>query len=183
MADSRQSDGTRVIGKLRFELHRAFDVLERKNRPLHKLLADQIEDDAAGSLQKLARFLPAEVNVSAGSELSLALAAVAQRIGENKREMRELPSQGAASDALDHVDDADIIEEMPAKPTQEIQQARKVAAKIRLSPKPEPKPAPEPEPEPKPAPKPAREIRSRRGRKSKVELMKEEAARQQSKGE
>ena len=177
MADSRQSDGTRVIGKLRFELHRAFDVLERKNRPLHKLLADQIEDDAAGSLQKLARFLPAEVNVSAGSELSLALAAVAQRIGENKREMRELPSEGAANDTLDHVDDAVIIEEKASEPAPEIQQARKVAEKIRLSPKPEPKRKPAPEPEPE------REIRSRRGRKSKVELMKEEAARQQSKGE
>jgi hypothetical protein len=177
MADNRQSDGTRVIGKLRFELHRAFDVLERKNRPLHKLLADQIEDDAAGSLQKLARFLPAEVNVSAGSELSLALAAVAQRIGENKREMLEVPIEQTASDALDHVDDAVIIEEKPSEPAPEIQQARKVAAKIRLSPKPEPrrKPAPEPEPE--------REIRSRRGRKSKVELMKEQAARQQPKEE
>ena len=179
MADNRQSDGTRVIGKLRFELHRAFDVLERKKRPLHKLLADQIEDDAAGSLQKLARFLPAEVNVSAGSELSLALAAVAQRIGENKREMRELPSEGSASDTLEHVDDAVIIEEKASEPAPEVQQARKVAAKIRLSPKPERKPAPEPEPEPEPA----REIRSRRGRKSKVELMKEEAARQQSKEE
>ena len=177
MVDSRQSDGTRVIGKLRFELHRAFDVLERKNRPLHKLLADQIEDDAAGSLQKLARFLPAEVNVSAGSELSLALAAVAQRIGENKREMRELPSEGTANDTLDHVDDAVIIEEKASEPAPEIQQARKVAEKIRLSPKPEPKRKPAPEPEPE------REIRSRRGRKSKVELMKEEAARQQSKGE
>jgi outer membrane biosynthesis protein TonB len=179
MADSRQSDGTRVIGKLRFELHRAFDVLERKNRPLHKLLADQIEDDAAGSLQKLARFLPAEVNVSAGSELSLALAAVAQRIGENKREMRAVSSEKTANDTLEHVDDAEIIEEKPSEPAPEIQQARKVAEKIRLSPKPEPKRKPEPEPEPEPA----REIRSRRGRKSKVELMKEEAARQQSKEE
>ena len=163
--------GQAVVSKLRTELHRAFDVLERKNRPLHKLLADQIEDDAAGSLQKLARFLPAEVNVNAGSELSLALAAVAQRIGENKREMRELPIEQTASDALDHVDDAVIIDETASQPEPEIQQARKVAAKIRLSPKPERKPAPAPEPE--------REIRSRRGRKSKVELMKEEAARQQ----
>ena len=177
MADNRQSDGTRVIGKLRFELHRAFDVLERKNRPLHKLLADQIEDDAAGSLQKLARFLPAEVNVSAGSELSLALAAVAQRIGENKREMAVVPIEQTASDTLDHVDDAVIIEETASEPAPEIQQARKVAEKIRLSPKPEPKR------KPAPAPEPAREIRSRRGRKSKVELMKEEAARQQSKEE
>jgi hypothetical protein len=163
--------GQAVVSKLRTELHRAFDVLERKNRPLHKLLADQIEDDAAGSLQKLARFLPAEVNVSAGSELSLALAAVAQRIGENKREMLEVPIEQTASDALDHVDDAVIIDETASQPEPEIQQARKVAAKIRLSPKPERKPAPAPEPE--------REIRSRRGRKSKVELMKEEAARQQ----
>lgn len=177
MADNRQSDGTRVIGKLRFELHRAFDVLERKNRPLHKLLADQIEDDAAGSLQKLARFLPAEVNVSAGSELSLALAAVAQRIGENKREMVAAPIEQTTEVALDHVDDAVIIEETASQPEPEIQQARKVAAKIRLSPKPEPKRKPAPEPEP------AREIRSRRGRKSKVELMKEQAARQQPKRE
>jgi len=177
MADNRQSDGTRVIGKLRFELHRAFDVLERKNRPLHKLLADQIEDDAAGSLQKLARFLPAEVNVSAGSELSLALAAVAQRIGENKREMVAVPIEQTTEVALDHVDDAVIIEETASQPEPEIQQARKVAAKIRLSPKPEPKRKPAPEPEP------AREIRSRRGRKSKVELMKEQAARQQPKRE
>jgi hypothetical protein len=170
---NNKTSGAQIVGKLRTELHRAFDVLERKNRPLHKLLADQIEDDAAGSLQKLARFLPAEVNVSAGSELSLALAAVAQRIGENKREMRELPIEQTTSDALDHVDDAVIVEESDSEPAPEIQQARKVAAKIRLSPKPEPKRKPAPEPEP------AREIRSRRGRKSKVELMKEEAARQQ----
>lgn len=170
---NNKTSGTQIVSKLRTELHRAFDVLERKNRPLHKLLADQIEDDAAGSLQKLARFLPAEVNVSAGSELSLALAAVAQRIGENKREMREVPSEGSASDTLDHVDDAVIIEESDSEPAPEIQQARKVAAKIRLSPKPEPKRKPEPEPEPE------RETRSRRGRKSRVELMKEEAARQQ----
>mgnify|MGYP000474678240 FL=1 len=176
---NNKTSGTQIVSKLRAELHRAFDVLERKNRPLHKLLADQIEDDAAGSLQKLARFLPAEVNVSAGSELSLALAAVAQRIGENKREMRAVSSEGSANDTLDHVDDAVIIEEKPSEPAPEIQQARKVAAKIRLSPKPERKPAPEPAPEPEPA----RETRSRRGRKSKVELMKEEAARQQSKGE
>ena len=176
---NNKTSGTQIVSKLRTELHRAFDVLERKNRPLHKLLADQIEDDAAGSLQKLARFLPAEVNVSAGSELSLALAAVAQRIGENKREMRAVSSEGSAKGTLEHVDDAEIIEEKPSEPAPEIQQARKVAAKIRLSPKPERKPAPEPEPEPEPA----REIRSRRGRKSKVELMKEEAARQQSKGE
>ena len=163
--------GQAVVSKLRTELHRAFDVLERKNRPLHKLLADQIEDDAAGSLQKLARFLPAEVNVSAGSELSLALAAVAQRIGENKREMVAVSIEQTANPALDHVDDAVIIEETTSEPEPEIQQARKVAEKIRLSPKPKRKPAPAPEPE--------REIRSRRGRKSKVELMKEEAARQQ----
>ena len=163
--------GQAVVSKLRTELHRAFDVLERKNRPLHKLLADQIEDDAAGSLQKLARFLPAEVNVSAGSELSLALAAVAQRIGENKREMVAVSIEQTANPALDHVDDAVIIEETASEPAPEIQQARKVAEKIRLSPKPKRKPAPAPEPE--------REIRSRRGRKSKVELMKEEAARQQ----
>ena len=163
--------GQAVVSKLRTELHRAFDVLERKNRPLHKLLADQIEDDAAGSLQKLARFLPAEVNVSAGSELSLALAAVAQRIGENKREMAAVSIEQTANPALDHVDDAVIIEETTSEPEPEIQQARKVAEKIRLSPKPKRKPAPAPEPE--------REIRSRRGRKSKVELMKEEAARQQ----
>ena len=165
--------GQAVVSKLRTELHRAFDVLERKNRPLHKLLADQIEDDAAGSLQKLARFLPAEVNVSAGSELSLALAAVAQRIGENKREMVAVSIEQTANPALDHVDDAVIVEETAGEPEPEIQQARKVAEKIRLSPKPEPKRKPEPEPEPE------REIRSRRGRKSKVELMKEEAARQQ----
>mgnify|MGYP000067562931 CR=1 FL=1 len=170
---NNKTSGAQIVGKLRFELHRAFDVLERKNRPLHKLLADQIEDDAAGSLQKLARFLPAEVNVSAGSELSLALAAVAQRIGENKREMAVVPIEQTASDALDHVDDAVIIEEKASEPEPEIQQARKVAAKIRLSPKPEPKRKPEPEPEPE------RETRSRRGRKSRVELMKEEAARQQ----
>ena len=163
--------GQAVVSKLRTELHRAFDVLERKNRPLHKLLADQIEDDTAASLQKLARFLPAEVNVNAGSELSLALAAVAQRIGENKREMAAVSIEQTANPALDHVDDAVIVEETAGEPEPEIQQARKVAAKIRLSPKPKRKPAPAPEPE--------REIRSRRGRKSKVELMKEEAARQQ----
>ena len=58
--------GESIVQRLRMDLNRAFDVLEKRNRPLHKLLADQIEQDASGALSKLSKFLPQEVSLGGG---------------------------------------------------------------------------------------------------------------------
>lgn len=103
--------GQQIVQRVRLELERALDVNARKDKPLHKLLAEQIEGDAAGTLNKIGKFLPYDVNVTgAGSEFALALQDVASRIGEANRILdakdMHLPEQGKGDD----VQDADIIE-------------------------------------------------------------------------
>ena len=103
--------GQQIVQRVRLELERALDVNARKNKPLHKLLAEQLEGDAAGTLNKIGKFLPYDVNVTgAGSEFALALQDVATRITEANRILDaksvHLPEQGKGQD----VQDADIIE-------------------------------------------------------------------------
>ena len=103
--------GQQIVQRVRLELERALDVNARKDKPLHKLLAEQLEGDAAGTLNKIGKFLPYDVNVTgAGSEFALALQDVASRIGEANRILDakdvHLPEQGKGDD----VQDADIIE-------------------------------------------------------------------------
>ena len=103
--------GQQIVQRVRLELERALDVNARKDKPLHKLLAEQIEGDAAGTLNKIGKFLPYDVNVTgAGSEFALALQDVATRITEANRilDAKEihLPNEGKGQD----VQDADIIE-------------------------------------------------------------------------
>jgi len=98
------------VQRVRLELERALDVNARKDKPLHKLLAEQLEGDAAGTLNKIGKFLPYDVNVTgAGSEFALALQDVATRITEANRILDaksvHLPEQGKGLD----VQDADII--------------------------------------------------------------------------
>ena len=103
--------GQQIVQRVRLELERALDVNARKDKPLHKLLAEQLEGDAAGTLNKIGKFLPYDVNVTgAGSEFALALQDVATRITEANRilDAKEihLPNEGKGED----VQDADIIE-------------------------------------------------------------------------
>ena len=102
--------GQQIVQRVRLELERALDVNARKDKPLHKLLAEQLEGDAAGTLNKIGKFLPYDVNVTgAGSEFALALQDVASRITEANRILDaksvHLPEQGKGQD----VQDADII--------------------------------------------------------------------------
>ena len=75
--------GQQVVSRLRLELNNAFGILERNGRPICNLLAEQLEKDAASTLNKLSSFLPREVNLTgSNSEFSLALGEVANRINE-----------------------------------------------------------------------------------------------------
>ena len=172
----KPGNGQHIVQRLRQDLYRAFDVLERKGQPLHKLLADQIEQDAAGSLGKLSRFLPSEVTVGGGSEFALALGEVAKRIAEQNSLIQLKEGAISNEDTAIEAQDAEIVEEIDPL----VAQMRNHVQKIKvLAPEPEPDPDPEPEPEPAPAPKPeivppkykpARQKRGKKGRPSRIEL-------------
>ena len=174
--------GQQVVAKLRQELYRAFDKLESKGKPIHSILADQIEQDAAGTLSKLSRFLPQEVNVGGGSEFALALGEVAKRIAEQNSLIQLKEGAISNEDTAIEAQDAEIVEEIDPL----VAQMRNHVQKIKVlapEPEPDPDPDPEPEPEPEPAPapkpkpeivppkyKPARQKRGKKGRPSRIEL-------------
>ena len=157
--------GQQIVARLRTEMYRAFDKLEGRGKPIHTLIADQIEQDAAGTLNKLSKFLPQEVSVGGGSEFALALGEVAKRISERNDilALKEvaIPHQEAGITA----EDAEIVEEKD----EEVVQTRKLVQSIKsLAPKEEPEEVEEPEivePEPKP-----KVYRGKIGRPSKMDL-------------
>ena len=157
--------GQQIVARLRTEMYRAFDKLEGRGKPIHTLIADQIEQDAAGTLNKLSKFLPQEVSVGGGSEFALALGEVAKRISERNdilalKEVAIPHEEGGFP-----VEDAEIIEEK----TDEVVQTRKLVQSIKsLAATEEPEELEEPEivePEPKP-----KVYRGKRGRPSKMDL-------------
>ena len=94
--------GQQIVGKLRMEILRALDENARKNKHLHLLIAEQIEEDAAGTLQKLSRFLPQEIDLGENAnEFTQALQRVSERIEEANRilDLKPLPLEGNAPDA------------------------------------------------------------------------------------
>ena len=157
--------GQQIVARLRTEMYRAFDKLEGRGKPIHTLIADQIEQDAAGTLNKLSKFLPQEVSVGGGSEFALALGEVAKRISERNDilALKEvaIPHEGEGFE----VQDAEIIEEKD----KEVVQTRKLVQSIKsLAATEEPEEPEEPEivePEPKP-----KVYRGKRGRPSKMDL-------------
>ena len=106
--------GQQIVGQLRLELGRALDLNVKRGKALHILLADQIEEDAAGTLQKLSRFLPQEVDLGGkANEFTEALQMVSQRIAEANRLMdaKEIPAYGNSKskqvfDIIDNIEDA-----------------------------------------------------------------------------
>ena len=157
--------GQQIVARLRTEMYRAFDKLEGRGKPIHTLIADQIEQDAAGTLNKLSKFLPQEVSVGGGSEFALALGEVAKRISERNdilalKEVAIPHEEGGFP-----VEDAEIIEEK----NKEVVQTRKLVQSIKsLAATEEPEEPEEPEivePEPKP-----KIFRGKRGRPSKMDL-------------
>ena len=86
--------GQQIVTRIRKEILGAFDIVKRKNRPIDVLLAEQLEKDAAQTLNKLSSFLPKDVNITGGgSEFSLALSEVAERIAENSQLLRDASLQ------------------------------------------------------------------------------------------
>jgi len=82
--------GQQLVEKIRGELTSAFKILERRKKPLHKLLADQLEVDASKTLNLMGKFLPQQLNMdSFGSEFKLALEDVAGRIAEQNALIKE----------------------------------------------------------------------------------------------
>ena len=82
--------GTQIVKRLRQEIREAFNLLNQRNKPISKLLADQIEEDACKSLNLLSKFLPQEVHLdTVNSEFALALTQVAEKIGEQNKLLEE----------------------------------------------------------------------------------------------
>ena len=157
--------GESIVQRLRMDLNRAFDVLEKRNRPLHKLLADQIEQDASGALSKLSKFLPQEVSLGGGSDFAVALGEVAKRIQERNDILALKEVAISNEEAGKAIEDAEIIKEKET----EVVQTRKLVQSIKsLAATEEPEEPEEPEivePEPKP-----KVYRGKRGRPSKMDL-------------
>ena len=157
--------GESIVQRLRMDLNRAFDVLEKRNRPLHKLLADQIEQDASGALSKLSKFLPQEVSLGGGSDFAVALGEVAKRIQERNDILALKEVAISNEEAGEIIQDAEIINEKQT----EVVQTRKLVQSIKsLAATEEPEEPEEPEivePEPKP-----KVYRGKRGRPSKMDL-------------
>jgi len=92
--------GQQITSRLRKEIYSALDICKKNGQPLDMLLSKQIQLDAAGTLSKLSKFVPQEVNISGeGSEFSLALGEVAARIAEQNAILRHAPLQEASDDA------------------------------------------------------------------------------------
>ncbi len=65
MAKQQKTDSRAILLTLRRELSAALDIQQRRGKPLRLLLADQIENDAAGTLSKIRGILPTDVVISA----------------------------------------------------------------------------------------------------------------------
>ena len=157
--------GESIVQRLRMDLNRAFDVLEKRNRPLHKLLADQIEQDASGALSKLSKFLPQEVSLGGGSDFAVALGEVAKRIQERNDILALKEVAISNEEAGKAIEDAEIIKEKET----EVVQTRKLVQSIKSLAATEEPEEPEIEEIEEPEPKP-KVYRGKRGRPSKMDL-------------
>jgi hypothetical protein len=82
--------GQQLVKTVRAELNAAFSELRRRKKPLHLLLADQIEVDASKTLNLMGKFLPQQLNMDAfGSEFKTAMEDVAIRISEQNALLKE----------------------------------------------------------------------------------------------
>ena len=92
-----------ITQRLRKEIYSALDICKKNGHPLDKLLAEQIQQDAAGTLSKLSKFVPQEVSLGGeGSAFALALGEVAARIADSLPEGEP--------------DDTQLIDITPEKP-------------------------------------------------------------------
>ena len=69
-----------IMHRMQLDLHDALEICASAGTPLSKLLAIQIQKDAAGTLQKLRGIMPTQITVNDESDFGLALAEVAVRM-------------------------------------------------------------------------------------------------------
>ena len=157
-------NGQQIVARLRKELWGALNIQKGRNRPLDMLLADQIDRDAAGTLNKLSKFLPQEVSVGATSDFALALGEVAQRIQATTAGIIDVTPDYSKDEYVSTAQDAEIIDEQD-KPLEHKPIKVPSFAKLRPDYEPPEKPKPKPEPvfiEPEPEPEPVKADRKPR---------------------
>lgn len=84
---SRKSGGAQVTSRLRVALDRAIDELERRERPIHMIIADGLEKDPAKMITAIRGLLPQEVSHTVLDVTQLHLQAV-----KELSRMHSLPS-------------------------------------------------------------------------------------------
>ena len=67
---SKRGAGSEVVGKVRGKIALALDICDRRNTPIEELLVEQFRADAAGTLQKLAKFFPQDTNLNHGGNVT-----------------------------------------------------------------------------------------------------------------
>ena len=80
MPISKKTDSKKLLLALRRELSAALDIQQRRGKPLRLLLADAIERDPAGTISKVSRILPQDINISADESFTEALGEVSRRM-------------------------------------------------------------------------------------------------------
>ena len=66
---NHRAAGAHIVGKIRGKISAALDILDDTNRNIENILADQFEADPAGTLQKLGKFMPQDVNNDNSGEI------------------------------------------------------------------------------------------------------------------
>ena len=75
--------GQQIVHKIRHELGKSLDILESDDRPLSELLAEQLKQDAAKTLNAIGKFVPTDVRLEhTGENLIGALEQIGSAIDE-----------------------------------------------------------------------------------------------------
>jgi len=81
--------GQQIVHKIRHELGKSLDILENDGRPLSELLADQLKQDAAKTLNAIGKFVPTDVRLEhTGENLIGALEQIGAAIDEQVTQAR-----------------------------------------------------------------------------------------------
>ena len=67
----KRGAGSEVVGKVRGKISLALNILDEEKTPVENLLVEQMRQDAAGTLQKLAKFMPQDVNNNHAGEIQI----------------------------------------------------------------------------------------------------------------
>ena len=101
MPISKKTDSKKLLLALRRELSAALDIQQRRGKPLRLLLADAIERDPAGTISKVSRILPQDINISADESFTEAL-------GEVSRRMKVIQDKTIEHDDASHLSGAAV---------------------------------------------------------------------------